>query len=279
MAQRIDKQIGPLAAVESELHLLQVGSEMFCAHLVPRSHNAALQERECGFDSVGMDVTFYVNLELVPNRLVATVFPQIGRCAPVGVEVIGKQDFNVLADVLADESLERATFYIVNVKQAKVTAALPNPDNYFFILILVLPSAPDVSAPDKRFVHFYFAGQHWSVCLHHRVPNAMAEVPCGFIADSQRALNLACRNALLGLAKQECGKEPRFQRQVRIIEDGSGGDGKLVVAVFAVKQLLVGFKLHDGHLASRAFGTRRPAESHKQFPTLFICREHGVYVN
>ena len=46
MAQSIDKQIGALAAIEPERHFVQVRLQVFRADLVPRSDDAALQERE-----------------------------------------------------------------------------------------------------------------------------------------------------------------------------------------------------------------------------------------
>jgi len=48
MTQSVNKQIGILATIEAERHLIQVGREMLGAYLVPRSHDAALQQREGG---------------------------------------------------------------------------------------------------------------------------------------------------------------------------------------------------------------------------------------
>ena len=54
-AQRVNEQIGILPAIEAECHLVQVKGEMLRADLVPRSNDAALQEREGGLDGVGRD--------------------------------------------------------------------------------------------------------------------------------------------------------------------------------------------------------------------------------
>jgi hypothetical protein len=56
MTQSVHEQIGAVAAVEPELHLLQVGREMLGAQLVLRAHDGALQQGECGLDRVGVEL-------------------------------------------------------------------------------------------------------------------------------------------------------------------------------------------------------------------------------
>ncbi len=58
------------AIVESEAHFVKVGLQMLCANTMPRSHDAALQERECGFYGVRVDVAVDVDAILVVDRLV-----------------------------------------------------------------------------------------------------------------------------------------------------------------------------------------------------------------
>src|SRR6266853_240642 len=52
MTQSINKQIRTIAAIEPESHFVQVGREMLGADLVPASDDAALEQRESGFDGV-----------------------------------------------------------------------------------------------------------------------------------------------------------------------------------------------------------------------------------
>src|SRR6185312_3842603 len=61
MAQRIKEQVGTLAAVEPESHFVQIGFQMLCADLVPASDDSALEQRECGFDRIGMDRADSIN--------------------------------------------------------------------------------------------------------------------------------------------------------------------------------------------------------------------------
>ena len=52
MAKRIDEQIGTTAPVEPERHFLKVGWQMPCRDPMPRTKDAALQERESRFNLV-----------------------------------------------------------------------------------------------------------------------------------------------------------------------------------------------------------------------------------
>lgn len=49
-----------LPAIEAESHFVQIGCQVFCGDAMPRSDDAALQEGECGLDSVC--VNFSVNI-------------------------------------------------------------------------------------------------------------------------------------------------------------------------------------------------------------------------
>jgi len=47
VSQRVNEQIGSFAAIEPKFHFLQVGREMLCRNLMPRTHHAALEQGEC----------------------------------------------------------------------------------------------------------------------------------------------------------------------------------------------------------------------------------------
>ncbi len=70
MTQSVDKQIGILAAIEPESHFVQISREMLCGDAMPRSDDAALEQRERGFNGVRMNLAVNVNLRFVLNRLV-----------------------------------------------------------------------------------------------------------------------------------------------------------------------------------------------------------------
>jgi hypothetical protein len=108
----------------------------------------------------------------------------------------------------------------------------------------------------------------------------MAEVPrCFITADPQCPLNLTSRHTFLGLTEKHGSRKPLEQRQMRIVENCAGCYGELVIARFAVEELLLGFQFDHGQLTAqtgRAFG---PAETHKQLAALLFGRKHGVYIN
>ena len=70
MTQGIQEQIGILPAIEPESHFVKISRKMFCADLVPRSHNAAFQKRESGLDCIGMNIALHINAVLMPDGLV-----------------------------------------------------------------------------------------------------------------------------------------------------------------------------------------------------------------
>lgn len=280
MTQGVQEQILILPAVEPERHFSAIGLQMLRGDFVPRADNAALEKRESRFNGVGVDVAFHVDTVAMPDRLMPSVFPQMRRRATIHPVIVRKKHVHVLADILANVLFEGSRPCIGCVKEPEIAAALTNAD-YDFLVVEAsgFPLMP-VLAANIGFIHFDFAGQHRTLGFDHGVPNAVAEIPCGLVApESKGALNLASRHSLFRLAQQECGKEPFVEGQMRVIEHRASGDGKLVVAILAIEQLLFSFQFHDGHLAAWALWTGRPAETHKQLPALFVGREHRVYVN
>jgi len=280
MTQSIQKQIGFIAAVESKRHLRAVGLEMLRADSMPRTHDSALEKRECGFNRVGIDVAFRVDAEFVPDSLVPTILPNVLGCASISLPIIRVQDVHIFADILADVLFERAALGVFGMKETQIAAALTNADHNFFPLVQRILALPPIFPADVGFVHLYLAVEHRLLTLDHCRTDAMAEIPCRLVAsESKRSLNLAGRHALLRFTEKQCCDEPFRQRQVRVIEDRSCRHGKLIVAILAVEDLLVGFEPHDWHLAAWALRASGPAKPDKQFAALFIGREHGVYVN
>ncbi len=69
MTQGIQEQIGIFPAIESERHFFAVGLEMLRVYFVPRTHDPALQERECGFDGIRVHVALRVGAQLMPDPI------------------------------------------------------------------------------------------------------------------------------------------------------------------------------------------------------------------
>ena len=279
MAQRVDEQISPVSAVKAKLHFFEVGGEMLRGNSMPRSHDAALEQAESGFDGIGVNVTHDVDPAAVFDDF---LFSRCGFSHSHFVRsgIIGENDFHIFADILANVLRQCSSLCVSCVKEAEIAVALADADDNFLVVHLADLSFAAIPATDVGRVHFHFAVEHRFGGLRHGVPDAMAEVPCCFVrADAERALNLAGRNSFLRFAeKQRCGK-PSCERQVRIIEHGACCDGELVVTVFAVEEVLFGFELNDGSLAAKAARSLWKAQAGEQFAALGVSREHGVHVN
>jgi hypothetical protein len=276
MSQGIQKQVGVFPTIETERHLFAVGLEMLGANLVPRSHYSALEQGESGFDSVGVNVALDVDVELVANRLVASLFTKLLCCASVASPIVGIQNFDIFAQVFPNVLFESSALCILGVKEAEIAATLPYADYDFLVIVRSGVASPvALLATDEGFVHLHLAAQHWPIDFDHGGSDAVAEVPRGLVADSQGSLDLTGRHSFLGLTEQQSSYKPLAQGQVRIVENCSGGYAELVVATSAVEELFFGFQLDRVLFAAQATNAIGKAEAAEQFSASFIGRELG----
>ncbi len=278
MTQGVNEQIGALPAIEPELHLFQVGRKMFGANPVPRPHDSALEKRESGFDCIGMNVSHDVDAGTVVNLLVVLPSrPAHGRI--IRGCVIGEDNFHILGDVLADVLSERAAFGVSGVEEAEIAIALADADHHFFVVVLCDMAFAAIDAADVGNIHLNFPVQHRFIGLRHGVPDAMAEIPCGLVAHSDRALNLASRHPLLRFAEQVRSQEPLGEREMRVIENRAGCNGKLIVTILAVEELLIGVEFDHWAFAAQALRAFGEAETNQKLAALIFSAKQGIYIN
>src|SRR6185312_5622684 len=281
MTQGVQEEIGILAAIETECHFIQIGREMLCADTMPRSDNAALKQRESVFDCIGMNVTVNIDFGFVLDRFMPICECESFHRRGVRIEFIGYDHINVSTNVIAYELRQCARLCILSMEESEIAATLTNANHNLLCALpkswFALMSALD--SADVGFIYFDRTIQQWLVNFFHRRTNAMAEIPCGLIADSQSSLDLVSTHSLAGLAEQERGKEPLLQRQMRIIEDRASGDAELIVALFAVEQLLCSRKLYGSHLTAQALNAVRPAQAHQKLSAFVVGIEQVNYVN
>jgi len=229
MTQSIHEQIRPLPAIEAKLHLFEIGREMLGANPVPRSHDAALEKREGGFNRIGVNVSHDIHARTVINLFVIRSFgfPH-GRF--VRGCIISENNFHVLADILADVLRERSTFGVSGVEEAEIAIALADAYHYLFVVHASDTAFAFVPSADVSNVHLDLAIQHRFFGLRHSVADAMAEIPCRLVAHSDGALNLAGGHALLGLAEQIRRCKPLFEREMGVVENCPGQHGELIAA-------------------------------------------------
>ena len=277
MTQSINEQIIVFAPIEAERHLFAVGLEMLRANLVPRSHDTALEQGERGFDSVGVNIAFDVDVQLVTNRLVASLFAELLCCAPIASPIIRVQNLDIFAQVLADVLFESSALRILGMKEPEIAAALTNSD-YDFLVRSGVTFGPQFLAANKGFVHLHFSVEHWPINFNHSRSDAVAEVPRRLVAHSERALDLTGRHSFLGLTEQQSRHKPLAQGQVRIVENRSGSYAELVVATGTVEKLSFGFQFDRLFLTAQAADAIGKAEAGEQFAAALVRRKFRHHV-
>ncbi len=278
MTQSVNKQIGTLPAIEAKFHLFQVGREMFGANSVPRSHDAAFEKRECGFNGIGVNVSHDVHARTVINLFVVRSIG-LPHGGIIRGGVIGENYFHIFGDILSDVLSERSTFGVSGMEKAEIAIALADADHHFFVIHASDTAFALIPSAHVSNVHLDLAIQHRFIGLRHGVPDAMAEVPSGLVTHSDRALNLASGHALLRFAEQVCGEKPFGQCQVGIVKHRAGSDGELIVTILAVEQVLRRLQFHNGAFAAQALGAFGEAETNEQIAAPIFGRKKSVYIN
>src|SRR5712664_726376 len=133
MTQGINEQVGAISAIEAEFHLFKIGREMLCAKPVPRSHDAALEKRESGFDSIGVNISHNIDALAVSNLLVI-LHARLPNRRVIRGSIISKNHFHVLAYIVTDVLRECATLCISGMEEAEIAVALTNANDHFFVV-------------------------------------------------------------------------------------------------------------------------------------------------
>lgn len=196
MAQGVQEQRGRLPAIEAKRHFVQVGREMFCADLVPASHDAAFEERERRFNGVCVNVANGINARLVFDRLVLCGESSFLHRTRIRGKFVGDHYLNILADVLSDVLRQRAGLRIRGMEEAQIAAALPNADYDFFRGAASRLATAWRSAADIGFIHFDSAVHHGPIYFLHGGTNTVTEIPCSLVADANGSLDLVSRDPL-----------------------------------------------------------------------------------
>ena len=275
MAQGIHKEIGIFAAIEPKLHFSKVGSEMFRTDSMPGSNDAALQQGECGFHGVSVDVPVHINLGFVLDRPVLLGEGRVLESGRVGVQFVSHDHLNIFADILTDILCQCSRFHILSMEEPEIAAALADADHDLLVGIAVPSLAVGVLlTAEIGFVHFDSTVHHGWLKVFHGSTDAMTEIPRGLIADAQSTLDLIGAHSLSSFAQQKHSHEPSFQREMRVMENTLSQDAELVSA-FHTLEFLLSFNLeYPLAFAAQTFDAVGPAELLKQSAALFVGRKH-----
>src|SRR5437764_1625737 len=206
---------------------------MLCAHTMPCSDNAALQERECAFNSIRVNVSVNVDFALVADRaMFAAMHPSLDHCGNVCLKFIRHDHVNIPgAHILSDVLRQRAALGVLRVEETQLSATLADADHDFLVSGMRPLSVAFMLSADVGLINLYGAGKRLlrgNGC--HRLANPMAEIPSRFVTDSHHAMNLVRAHPLARFAKQICNSEPLVQGEMRVMKDRSSGHGELIAA-------------------------------------------------
>lgn len=223
-------EIGPLNVVNAksrpvavaEIELGKIPLKMGWRDMLIHAIDAALQDGEVTFDSVGIDFTAHVFLGAVEHGAMLCEVP-----SDMGVDLmfVGNEAA-VLVGMTRDERPEACRSDARNVKAADLPATLDQRHDRLLgrgrAIGAAFMVAPDVglvgldglpSATKRR-------GEDIAVFLHG-FPNPMAQKPGGLHAAAQGALKLARADALLRGRHEVDHLQPHPKRHMAGLEDGA----------------------------------------------------------
>src|SRR5947209_12756984 len=100
---------------------------MLCADPMPRSHNPALEQRECGLHAVRVDVAIHVHTITVQDFLVLVLgHPGLIQSKRIGGKFICHDYIHVAADILLDVFRQCAALGIFSVEESHIAEPMPD---------------------------------------------------------------------------------------------------------------------------------------------------------
>ena len=129
----------------------------------------------------------------------------------VGREFVSHNYVNRFIHVLGNDVIQGALRNVLSANESQWAATLPN-TNYDLFLGSATAFLSALPTANIRFVHFDSTGKFFFLSFYHCGPDAMAEVPSCFVADTQHALHLVSGMAFSGFTNQVSCEEPFVQR-------------------------------------------------------------------
>src|SRR5438034_4142990 len=155
---------------------------MFRADLMPRSHDAALEQTKCGFHGVCMQIANDVDAIAVIDRLMLSEHSGFCNRLRIGGEIVRHYHVNVFAYILSDLLRQSARANIISMKEPQITIALPDADDDLFWCAASALAATFWLAAYVGFINLNRACHFLRIRLGHGSADSVAEIPCGFVA-------------------------------------------------------------------------------------------------
>jgi len=253
----VDAELG--AVILAEIKLGQVSIKVLGIDVLVNADDAALEDREEPFKSIGVHVAARpFELGMVDGF----VFRRAGKLE--NWRAVAHQAAALIKMLVQ----ARANAAMVKNDGPDRTAALDKAEN-----LDVRLATAGALAGLSRLAHFHivdfdgfaFATHRAKVAARrHRKPNTVAKMPSGFHAAAQGPLKLAGGMAFLARAKQVDRLKPEPQAKVAILENGADPHGELLAAGVALAEARTGRLTSQAPdflasgLAMRADGAVRP---------------------
>jgi hypothetical protein len=228
-----------LPVVVTELEFRKVERQIFLTHIVIRAHDAPFQQRPERFDVLSVNLPTYVfTLTVAYNFML--------RNKSIARVLIGCNEVNIVCDYLAHKTIERWSIGVLDYLARDVALPADSSNNCGFAgkatsaLYLFVPMAVAVLAANERFVYLDGAHELRKVCILHCGADALADIPSRFVgARTDHPMNLKGRDAFLALAHQIDNLEPRYERDVCVLENGLSNYREPIAVLLAISALPV----------------------------------------
>lgn len=235
---------------------------------MPCAHNAAFEQGKGRFHCVGMNVSMGIVLRVV-NRAVEVLLHFVER-PRINSRLVGDNHFDMAPDVRLDNLADSRGLRILGMNQPEIAVALPDADdNLLFGTVAPLAGL----SPNVSLVNLNRAAQFLRSGLKHGSPDAVREVPRGFIGRLEHPAQLVRRHALARLTEQVGSEKPLPEGQVGIVEDRPRRGRELVTASIAIKLVASRYAGNLIRTARWAVDTLWPAQLFEVSPALFFAAE------
>jgi len=231
-----------LAVVIAERLLVHIAEQMEWFDGNVSSGKSALEQTPKVFDSISVNATSDIFLGVIYHVMNEAIFQAI--IGNVGVSV----DLRTKFDVLENLSLQSLAFHVrddlsANLAHLAIHDAHDNRLAAISAHLLITQSAILVHVSDATanvgFVYFDFAAiaSELPIPMAERVESlsdSLQHEPCRLLRDSERAVNLPRRDAVLAVHEHPDRRHPLIESKSRVLEDRANLDGELLLAGIAV---------------------------------------------
>jgi hypothetical protein len=231
--------IGGLAGIEPETFFVQVPKEVERFNVDIGSCDSALQETPEVFNTIGVYLAPDILFRMV-NHFMNEV-PVKSSIAAMGISVDSGTRFNVATDTWR-EGLPLGVWYYLSLNSAMFINSMPVEESHYYGFAnsastlnlgfpLALVHVPGF-ATDERFVNLNLSRHLVERLGLHRQADTVEHEPCGFLSDTDGAMDFVGANAVLGIGNHPDSSQPLIQSNRAILKDGSHLDGELPLSVF-----------------------------------------------